>query len=96
MLEKHVDGRLSKSKLLEVLCMKKIEGFNKRECEICGKDLEALMQIQDYCQRDVELKVLIYRRFLRVPLSSFIGVRKKDFIGIEAMSPIFNKPINYY
>lgn len=43
-----------------------------RQCDICGKDLELLEKIDSLCQQDVELKVLIYRKFLRVPLRSVI------------------------
>ncbi len=100
-LERHVNDKASKSKLLEVLCMKKRE--NRKECEICGKELELLQEIEAFCKKDIELKVLIFRKFLRIPLKTVITKPIGPFIsriitrrieqgGFENLSPIFNKP----
>lgn len=106
-LERHIKDQASKSKLLEILCLKQKQETN--QCEICGKDLELLRQIDSLCQQDIELKVLVYRRFLRVPLKTMIYEPTRLFaqriisrrmelsIGpLGSLSPIFNKPTLTY
>ena len=108
-LEKHVADRGSKDKLLEVLCLKKQEE-GLRECEICGRELELLKELETLCAKDIELKVLVYRKFLKVPLRTVITrpvgavVRRvvverrenRDLMrNFAGLSPIFNKPYYY-
>ena len=88
--------------------MKKQESL--KECEICGKEIALLREIETFCEQDIELKVLVYRKFLKVPLRTVISrpigpiVRKiivekavnRDLMkNFQGLSPIFSKPYYY-
>lgn len=111
-LERHVSDQASRAKLLEVLSLKKeAESDRNRECEICGRELELLQEIEQLCQEDVELKLLVFRKYLKVPLRTVISrpvvpvvrriilqrSRNQEFWGgVQTLSPIFSRPVNYY
>ena len=80
---------------------------NPKECDICGKELELLQEIDTLCNQDIELKVLVYRKFLRIPIKTVITRPVGPFINrvitrridtgahlmpLGSLSPIFNKP----